>query len=83
MTHNVACASGVELLMDYLEGALPADLKADVDEHVIACERCTAFIASYRETPRIVREATEFELPKELGDSLMAFLRAKRGPPRG
>ena len=81
MNRDVACASGVEVLMDYLEGVLPPDVRADVDEHVAACERCTAFIAAYRETPRIVREATSFELPKELGDSLMAFLRAKRGPP--
>ena len=79
MKSGPACASGVEILMEYLEGVLPDDLRADVDEHVAACERCTAFIASYRETPRIVREATDFELPKELGDSLMAFLRAKRG----
>jgi anti-sigma factor RsiW len=81
MKHDVVCASGVAVLMDYLEGVLPAGLKADVDEHVASCERCAAYVASYRETPRIVRDATNFELPKELGDSLMAFLRAKRGTP--
>ena len=58
MRHDVVCASGVELLMDYLEGALPEDLRAELEAHVASCPRCTAFVASYRATPRILREAT-------------------------
>ncbi len=75
---DVTCASGVQLLMDYLEGALPADLSADLEAHVAACPRCVAFVASYRETPRILREATAAELPAEIEESLPAFLRAHR-----
>jgi len=48
---EVACISGVELLMDYLEGVLPPDLRAALEAHVAGCERCAAFVASYRETP--------------------------------
>jgi anti-sigma factor RsiW len=75
---DVTCASGVELLMDYLEGALPPQVSADLEAHVAACPRCTAFVASYRETPRILREATAAALPTELAESLLAFLRARR-----
>lgn len=75
---GVVCASGVELLMDYLEGALPADLSAALEAHVAGCLRCAAFIASYRETPRILREATAAALPAELQEPLQAFLRARR-----
>jgi anti-sigma factor RsiW len=78
MTRDLACASGVDLLMDYLEDALPKDLRDRIESHVAACERCTAFVASYRETPRIVREATSFEMPPELEESLMVFLRGRR-----
>lgn len=78
MKHRVVCASGVELLMDYLEGVLPEGLQADLEAHVSACPRCTAFVASYRETPRILREATVAALPDDLGESLLAFLRARR-----
>jgi anti-sigma factor RsiW len=74
---NLVCASGVDILMDYLEGVLPADVRADVDEHVASCERCRAFVRSYRETPRIFRDATDVALPTELADSLMTFLRTK------
>ena len=76
---EIACASGVELLMDYLEGVLSADLGSALDAHVAGCPRCVAFIASYRETPRILREATATTLPADLQVSLRAFLRAQRG----
>jgi anti-sigma factor RsiW len=78
MSHGMACASGVQLLMEYLEGTLPPDLQEDIERHVSSCERCTAFVASYRETPRIVREVTAAGMPRELEDSLMEFLRARR-----
>ena len=74
----LACASGVELLADYLEGALPADVSAALEAHVAGCPRCRAFLASYRETPRILRDATAAALPPELERSLLAFLRARR-----
>ncbi len=73
----VVCASGVELLMDYLEGVLPADVKAALEAHVAACERCTAFVASYQATPRILRDATTLALPADIEASLKAFLRAR------
>lgn len=78
MTRALACASGVELLADYLEGLLPDDVRADVEAHVAGCPRCTAFVAAYRETPRILRAATDVALPPQLEASLFAFLRARR-----
>lgn len=75
---DVVCASGVELLMEYLEGVLAPELVAAVEAHVAGCPRCVAFIASYRETPRIFRDATEPALPEGLGSRLRAYLRARR-----
>ena len=74
---EIACVSGVELLMDYLEGVLPADLHAALDAHVAGCPRCAAFVRSYCEAPRILREATSATLPADLETSLKAFLRAR------
>ena len=74
---EVACISGVELLMDYLEGVLPPDLRAALEAHVAGCERCAAFVASYRETPRILRDATSAALPADVEASLKAFLRTR------
>ena len=75
----IACVSGVELLMDYLEGVLPDDVRAALDAHVADCQRCVAFIESYRATPRLLREATAATLPSPVQSSLRAFLRAQRG----
>jgi anti-sigma factor RsiW len=76
---EVVCASGVELLMEYLEGTLPETLRAALDEHVAGCPRCAAFVASYRDTPRIVRDASAVVLPADIEASLEAFLRARTG----
>jgi anti-sigma factor RsiW len=61
--------------MEYLEGVLPPEVNAALEAHVAACERCAAFVASYRETPRILRSATMVELPVDIQESLHAFLR--------
>ena len=73
----IACASGVDLLMDFLEGVLPANVNAALEEHVAGCARCAAFVASYQATPRILRDATEATLPTDVEASLKAFLRAR------
>ena len=75
---DFTCASGVDLLMDYLEGELTADVRAAIDRHVTGCPRCVAFIESYRATPRILREATAATLPVDLQASLLAALRNAR-----
>jgi anti-sigma factor RsiW len=74
---DVTCLSGVELLMEYLEGVLPADVQAALEAHVAGCARYAAFVASYRETPRILREATGAALPADIEASLRAFLRGR------
>ncbi len=74
---DVVCASGVELLMDFIEGVLPADVRTALEAHVAGCERCAAFVASYQATPRIVRDSTAVTLPADIEASLKAFLRAR------
>jgi anti-sigma factor RsiW len=73
------CASGVDLLMEYMEGALAPGVRAAIEAHVAGCQRCQAFMASYNETPRIVRDATRIEMPADLEASLLAALREARG----
>lgn len=73
----MACASGVELLMDFIEGVLPRDVSTALEAHVAGCARCAAFVASYQATPRILRDATTVTLPADIEASLKAFLRAR------
>ena len=73
---DVRCVSGVELLADYLDGVLPADVSAALEEHVAGCERCRAFVASYQATPRILRDATDAVLPADLRAKLQSWLKS-------
>lgn len=76
---DIVCMSGVELLMEYLEGTLAPDVRTAIEAHVAGCPRCVAFVASYKETPRILRDATTIEMPADLQSSLLAALRSQRG----
>jgi anti-sigma factor RsiW len=74
MSAAVACVNGVDWLMDYLEGTLPAPQRVTLDAHLQDCARCVAFIRSYRATPGILRVATQTEMPEEARESLRLFL---------
>ena len=76
---DITCQTGVELLMDYLEGVVSDDTRKLLNAHVAGCAKCTAFVASYLATPRILRDATAAAMPEELQRSLLDFLRAQRG----
>ena len=76
---DISCQTGVELLMDYLEGVVSDDVRTRLDAHVAGCAKCTAFVASYLATPRIMRDVTRAAMPEELQRSLLDFLRAQRG----
>jgi anti-sigma factor RsiW len=75
MSMSATCQSGVELLMDYLEGTLAPDVAASLEAHVAGCPRCTAFVASYRSTPEILRRATASSIPEDLANDLQRWLR--------
>lgn len=46
----LTCQELVELLTDYLDGALPPDAHADLARHLAGCEGCTAFLAQLEAT---------------------------------
>ena len=78
MNPTLSCRDGVEALMDYLEGILPPTVRENLETHVSGCRRCQAFVASYRQTPRILKEATATALPAGLAASLRRFLASRR-----
>jgi anti-sigma factor RsiW len=77
------CQSGVELLTDYLEGALPHDARAALEQHVAGCQRCAAFVESYRRTPALLRNATAVSLPPDLARALQDLVRAQGRAKKG
>jgi anti-sigma factor RsiW len=60
---DMTCREGVGRLMDYLEGVVGVREKRAIDRHVSGCPRCRGFVASYVETPRLLRAALGAPLP--------------------
>jgi len=81
MKTRVTCRDGVAALMSYLEGLLAPARSAALEAHVAGCARCTAFVHAYRETPRILRAATDVRLTDKAAASLRRFLAARMEPP--
>lgn len=69
------CKEAIELLAAYLDGELPPGQKQALEEHLGACAPCVDFVATYRQTPGLCKKALEAKMPKDLADSLSAFLR--------
>jgi anti-sigma factor RsiW len=75
-TPEMVCKELVELITDYLEGALPAEDRARFERHLAGCDGCTAYLHQMRETIRALGH-----LPPESisPDAERKFLEAFRG----
>lgn len=71
---HTTCKECVDLLVDYLEGALPSDREKELDEHFMGCPPCLDFLDQYRASSKLCREAIETEMPGALADKLGEFL---------
>jgi anti-sigma factor RsiW len=59
MTRMLTCRQVIAVLMEYVDGTLPAPKTRDVEAHLEICKPCRDFVAAYRVTPAVVRRATE------------------------
>lgn len=80
----LTCHEVVELVTDYLEGALPEDARRRVEEHLSICDGCTRYLAQMRETIRLTGMLTEEQIPEEQKTALLdAFRGWTGGSPSG
>jgi anti-sigma factor RsiW len=70
---GISCREVVELVTDYLEGALASDLHARLEAHLDACPPCVEYVEQIRTTSRVAA-ATEFEQRPD-SDALLAAFR--------
>jgi len=72
----MTCREVVELVSDYLDGALPADVAARLDDHLKGCDYCTEYVAQMRATVRTTAVAVgELEVRVDRDALLEAFRR--------
>ena len=72
---DLACVEVVELVTDYLEGALPADAARRLERHLEICPGCTEYLQQLRTVAGSLRGLTEESFPAEMRDGLIADFR--------
>jgi anti-sigma factor (TIGR02949 family) len=71
----MACCSDLtQLLLDFVEGHLPPETHAALQQHLTGCPECVAFVRTYESTRSLLRSLTDADLPPELRTRLRAFL---------
>lgn len=71
---NLGCAECMDLLADYVDGALPPEQARRLDWHLESCPPCVAFVKTYKGTVDAARHLRQTMLPPELRERLIAFL---------
>jgi anti-sigma factor RsiW len=79
MIHDaLVCRELVELVTDWLEGALPEPRRAEVEEHLAICPGCVAYVDQMRATTRVLRQVDREPVPGETRQQLLDAFRAWR-----
>jgi anti-sigma factor RsiW len=72
---DITCREIVELVTDYLEGALPPAEREAFELHLTYCDGCVNYLDQLRETIRLSGELREEDLPPELEEQLLRAFR--------
>jgi anti-sigma factor RsiW len=76
--HVARCDECVELLVDYISGELPPERARALEIHLDLCPSCVSFVNTYRGTVNIARTLQPDDIPPELTQRLIDFLRKEK-----
>jgi anti-sigma factor RsiW len=71
---DVACQELVELVTEYLDGALPPDEVAAVDQHLAGCDPCLRYLRQMRATGAALRVLPREQVTETLSDRTVDIL---------
>ena len=72
---DLACTEEVEIMTDYLEGALPADEARRLERHLETCPGCTEYLEQMRTIAGSLGGLSERSIPGEGRDRLIKAFR--------
>ena len=70
---DLVCQQAVELVTDYLEGALSRRARRRFEAHLAVCPHCTEYLAQMRETIRLAGRITPEDLTPDMRTDLTAL----------
>ena len=86
---DLVCQQAVELVTDYLEGALSRTDRRRYEAHLAGCPHCTEYLAQMRKTIELTGTLTPDDLTPQMQDEFIALFRqwraesASEHPPPG
>jgi anti-sigma factor RsiW len=81
---DLDCRELVELVTEYLDGALAPAAERRVTDHLAICDGCTTYVEQFRTTVDALGHLPAgqvAELPEPARDALLAAFRQQRGKP--
>ncbi len=72
---EMTCHELVELVTEYLEGALPASERIRFDEHLARCRHCRVYLEQMKQTIVAVGALTEDSVAPEAKETLLQVFR--------
>ena len=76
---EMPCQELVEVITDYLEGALPERDRIRFEEHLSVCAKCREYVAQFHCTIETVGRVHERDLDPGVRDDLLAAFRGWSG----
>jgi anti-sigma factor RsiW len=82
MPPELSCDELVELVTDYLEGALPPPERERFEQHLRDCPGCTTYLEQMRQVIRVAGRLSEADVPHEAREALLRAFRGwtRKGP---
>jgi anti-sigma factor RsiW len=75
---DIVCQQAVELVTDYLEGALSRADRRRFEAHLAACPHCTEYLAQMRATIELTGDLTADDLTPQMQDEFITLYREWR-----
>ena len=75
---DLTCRELVELVTDYLEGALPPAERRRFEEHLLSCAVCPRYVEQLRGTVRLLGRLREDDVPEPARLALLDAFRTWR-----
>jgi anti-sigma factor RsiW len=76
---DIVCNELVEVVTDYLEGELSPAAHSRVEEHLVICGGCQAYVEQMRRTVEALRKVAAGDVGDETGRELLDVFRAWSG----
>ncbi len=69
------CEQVNDFIVSYLDGVLDDKTARQFEAHISACDDCSRYLQEYKTTVKVVNDSANLDLPPELVEMTMSFLR--------